>query len=214
MSGMPVIRAFVVDDHPIVRRGLKHILDEAPDVRVVEEASSGAELFEKLGRTACDLLILDISLPDRSGLEVLKEVRRLHPRLPVLVFSMYAEDLFAIRALRAGAAGYVAKDSVPEELLKAVRRAGTGGKYVSAALAEKLATEIGRGERVAHERLSDREYEVMCLLARGKRVSTIASDLALSVKTVSTYRVRVLEKLGVKTTADVTRYALKHGLVD
>ena len=205
----------VADDHAIVRRGLIQLLsDELKDVRFGEaETAAGAIVAAR--SEEWDLLILDISLPGRSGLDVLKDVKATRPRLPVLILSMYPEEQFALRALRAGAAGYVAKHAVPEELVVAVRKVLRGGRYVSAALAEKLAAEIGgSGEREPHETLSDREFQVLRLIASGLSLTAIGERLTVSVQTISTYRTRLLQKMGMTTNVELTTYARLHGLVD
>jgi DNA-binding NarL/FixJ family response regulator len=209
-----MIRVLVADDHAVVRRGVLQILGECPDVVAAGEASSGRETLQAVRKSDYDVLLLDIAMPEGGGLEVLKQLRSLKPGLRVLILSVYAEKQYALRALRAGAAGYLTKDSAPEELIAAVRLVARGGKYVTRSLAEQLADELrGEGVREPHETLSDREFQVMRLLAAGKTVGEIAADLSLSVKTVSTYRARILEKLGLKSTAEIMRYSLEHGLV-
>jgi two-component system invasion response regulator UvrY len=209
-----MIRILIADDHPVVRQGLKQMLADEPDMEVAGEAANGSELLEKVRREPWDIVLLDITMPGRGGLEVLKDVRREHGKLPVLVLSMHPEDQFGLRVLKAGASGYLTKDSAPEELVKAIRRVCGGGKYISQLLAEQLAIHLDTSEPgPPHESLSDREYQVMCLIASGKRVGNIAKDLALSVKTISTYRLRILEKMGFRTNAELTRYALERGLI-
>jgi two-component system invasion response regulator UvrY len=210
-----MIDVLIADDHTIVRKGLKQILADTPDVAVKEEAGSAQEVIKKIKAKTFDLVLLDISLPGRSGLDVLKQLKCLRPDLPVLVLSMHPEEQYAIRSIRAGASGYLTKDSAPEELLKAIRKVARGGKYITASLAEKLATEL-EGERkgLPHETLSDREYQVMCMIATGKTVKEIAEVLSLSVKTISTHRARILIKTGMKNNAQLTHYAIKHNLVD
>src|SRR5262245_44253886 len=191
-----VIKVLIVDDHAVVRQGLKQIITVVPDMMVVAEATDGLEALEKAQSEECDVLVLDISLPGRSGLDILKDVRLVRPKLPVLVLSMHAEEQFAVRLLRAGASGYLNKESAPDELVKAIYKVVEGGKYVSPALAERLAYEIeGEADKLPHETLSDREFQVMCLLAGGKTVKEIAEGLSLSAKTVSTYRTRILTKM-------------------
>lgn len=210
-----MIRVLVADDHAVVRRGVLQILDEAPDMVAAGEVSTGREVLQALRTGACDVLVLDIAMPEIGGLEVLKQLQILRPDLPVLVLSMYPEKQYAVRALKIGAAGYLTKDSAPDELLDAIRHVAQGGKYVTQSLAEQLADTVGGApDKEAHETLSDREYEVMCGLSAGKTVSQIAEELSLSVKTVSTYRSRVLHKLGLENTAQVIRYAIERGLVD
>ena len=209
-----MIRVLIADDHTVVRQGLKQILSEDPQLTVVGEAADGNEVLTALETLSVDALVLDITMPGRNGLDVLKEVKRKRPTLPVLVLSMHPEDQFAIRILRAGAAGYITKESAPEELVGALRKVCSGGKYVSPQLAEKLAVFIeDETTRPPHEKLSDREFEVLRMLALGKTVTEVAEELLLSVKTVSTYRSRVLEKMKMASNADLTRYALQNGLI-
>lgn len=209
-----MIKVLIADDHTVVRQGLKQILSDDPQLAVVGEAADGNEVLTALETLSVDALVLDITMPGRNGLDVLKEVKRKRPTLPVLVLSMHPEDQFAIRILRAGAAGYITKESAPEELVGALRKVCSGGKYVSPQLAEKLAVFIGdETTGPAHEKLSDREFEVLRMLALGKTVTEVAEELLLSVKTVSTYRSRVLEKMKMTSNADLTRYALQNGLI-
>ena len=210
-----MIRVVVVDDHAVVREGLKRIISENPGMAVTGEAGDGHEALKLIRGGACDVVLLDITMPNKNGLDVLKELRTEVPRLPVMVLSMHSEDQYAVRVLRAGAAGYLTKESAPAKLVQAIRKVVRGGKYVSPSLAEKLVSDLGTDtERPPHEILSDREYQVLCLIASGKTVSEIGAELALSVKTISTYRVRILEKLRMKNNAEITRYAIKERLVD
>jgi DNA-binding NarL/FixJ family response regulator len=210
-----MIKVIVVDDHAVVREGLKRIIAESPGMEVTGEAEDGHQAVNVVQNSACDVVLLDISMPNKGGLEVLKQLRSEKPRLPVLVLSMHSEEQYAVRVLRAGAAGYLTKESAPAKLVQAIRKVVRGGKYVSQSLAEKLVYDLGGAtDRPAHELLSDREYQVLCLLASGRTVSNIAQELALSVKTVSTYRVRLLEKLNMKNNAELTRYAMKEGLIE
>jgi len=210
-----VINVVVVDDHAVVREGIKRIVSESGGMTVSGEASDGHEAIRVIKNQPCDVVLLDITMPNKSGLDVLKELHAASPRLPVLVLSMHPEDQYAVRVLRAGAAGYVTKDSAPAKLVQAIRKVVRGGKYVSASLAEKLIYDLGTDTaRPAYEILSDREYQVLCMIASGKTVTEVAQELALSVKTISTYRVRLLEKLNMKNNAELTRYAIKEGLVD
>jgi two-component system invasion response regulator UvrY len=209
-----MIRVLIADDHTVVRHGLKQILSGDAQLQVVGEAVDGDEVLRLVDALRIDALVLDITMPGKNGLDVLKELRRKHPQLPVLVLSMHPEDQFAIRMLRAGASGYVTKESAPEELIGALRKVCKGAKYVSPQLAEKLAVFVEDDKRgPLHEQLSDREYQVMSMLALGKTVSEIADELLLSVKTVSTYRTRVLEKMKMTTNAELVRYALQNQLV-
>ena len=209
-----MIRILVADDHAIVRRGLRQIVADESDMQVVGEAQTTQEILDLARQEEWDVTVLNISMPGRGGFEALKALKQTHSKRPVLVLSMYPEDQFAVRAFRAGAAGYMTKESAPEELVQAIRKVVRGGKYVSPSLAEKLAAELGEdAERPPHEALSEREYHVLCLLASGKTVTQIAAEMSLSVKTISTYRVRLLEKMRMKTNAEVTRYAIEHRLV-
>jgi len=210
-----MINVVVVDDHAVVREGLKRIISENPGMTVSGEAGDGYEAMSVVKANPCDVVLLDITMPNRNGLDVLKQIRAESPRLPVLVLSMHAEDQYAIRVLRAGAAGYLTKESAPAKLVQAIRKVVRGGKYVSPTLAEKLVFDLDTDtDKVPHETLSDREFQVLCMIASGKTVGDIAEELALSVKTISTYRVRILEKLQMKNNAEITRYAIKQGLVD
>ncbi|MCI3951418.1 MAG: response regulator transcription factor [Burkholderiales bacterium] len=209
------VRVLIVDDHAIVREGLKRILADAPELRVAGEAASGTEAIRLVREGSWDVMLLDVSLPGANGLEVLRAVRECVPQLPVLVLTMYPEDQYAIRMLRAGAAGYLTKEGAPGQLVTAIRKVAAGGKYISPAVAEKLAWELERRKQPAtHEDLSNREFEILRLIASGKTVSQIGQDLHLSVKTVSTYRMRLLTKLNMKSNAELTHYAIKGGLVD
>ena len=209
-----MIRVLIVDDHAILRRGLRALLSDAFGRAEFGEASNAEQALEQLGRTGWDVALLDITLPGKSGLDLLKEVKAAQPKLPVLVLSVHPEDQFAVRVLKAGAEGYMTKESAPEELVQAIHKILAGGRYVSPTLAEKLALTVRKDfTRTPHETLSDREYEVMCRIASGKTVTEIAGELSLSAKTISTYRARILEKLGVKNSAEITRYAIRNGLV-
>jgi two-component system, NarL family, invasion response regulator UvrY len=210
-----MIKVVVVDDHAVVREGLKRIVSESGGMTVSGEAADGYEAMHLIKSEPCDVVLLDISMPNKSGLDVLKELHAERPRLPVLVLSMHPEDQYAVRVLRAGAAGYVTKESAPAKLVQAIRKVVRGGKYVSPALAERLVFDLGSDtQKAPHELLSDREFQVLCMIASGKTVTQIADVLMLSVKTISTYRVRILEKLKMKNNAEITRYAIKEGLVD
>jgi DNA-binding NarL/FixJ family response regulator len=210
-----MIRVLVVDDHAVVRRGVLQVLAEAPDMIVTGEADSGLAVLQMAQANDYDVIVLDIALPDASGLEILKQLRTLRPEQQVLMLSVYPEKQYAIRALRAGAAGYLTKDSAPDELTMAIRQVAQGRKYITRSLAEQLAVGLEEEtESEPHETLSDREYQVMRLLTAGKSVTDIAGELSVSVKTVSTYRARILEKLGLKTTAEIIRYGLERGLVE
>lgn len=207
-------QVLIVDDHAIVRRGLKQILQDVPDITNIGEAKDGKEVMEQVRAVAWDMVMLDLTLPDKNGIEVLKEIKREFPKTPVLVLSMLPEDQYGLSVLKAGASGYLAKESAPEELVAAIRKVLRGGKYISLNLAEHLAFDLGPGvEKPLHETLSEREFQVMCMLASGKTNSQVADQLAISVKTVSTYRARILEKMKMRTNAELTNYAIRHKLV-
>lgn len=210
-----MIRVLIVDDHPIIRRGLRDILSESSEFEVIGEAASAAEALAAVRRDTPAIVLMDITMPGRTGLEALADMKAEFPNLPVLMLSIHPEEHYAVRALKAGASGYLTKESAPEELIDAIHKAVAGGKYVTASLAERLAQEVGTpagAPGLPHERLSNREFDVLVALGRGQTVSQIADDMSLSVKTVSTYRTRILEKLNLKTTAEVIKYALEHGL--
>ena len=209
-----MMRVLIVDDHAVVRRGLRGLLSDEFEGADFGEAGDAAQALNLLRHAKWDIALLDLTLPGKSGLDLLKELKAEWPRLPVLVLSGHPEDQFAVRVLKAGAGGYMTKESAPEELAKAIRKILAGGRYVSAALAETLALGVKQDlTRTPHETLSDREYEVMSRIASGKTVTEIAGELSLSPKTISTYRARVLEKLGVKNSAEIVQYAIRNGLV-
>jgi DNA-binding NarL/FixJ family response regulator len=207
-----MIKVLIVDDHPVVRKGVKEILSDEPDIDIVE-AADGQQVLSLVSERSFNLVVLDLDLPGKHGLELLKEIKHRRPQLPVLILSIYPEEQFAVRVLKAGASGFISKDAAPEDLVKAVRKILSGGKHVSERVAEFLLTQV-KAESVTypHEKLSDREFQILCLLGVGKTVSVIASELALSVPTVSTYRARILEKMGMKTTAELMRYAIVNNL--
>ena len=210
-----MIRILIADDHPFVRRGVKQVLtDEFPGVGL-GEAATAPEVLEQAGKHRWNLIILDLTMPGRDGLDALHELKLRCPDTPVLVLSMHPEDQFAVRVLRAGAAGYLTKESIPEELVQAVRKIMADGRYIRPSVADLLATQLqqGDGNQPPHARLSDREFQVLGLIAHGKTVTHIAEELSLSVKSVSTYRARIMEKLHLNSTADLTRYALEHHLI-
>jgi DNA-binding NarL/FixJ family response regulator len=210
-----MVRVLIADDHALIRRGLQQILADAGEDAIIEEASSAEEALELVRQQDWDLLILDINMPGRSGLKALGAAKHLRPSLPVLMLGMHPEGQLAVRCLKTGASGYLAKNSAPEELTRAVRRILSGGHYVSGALRERLVQNLQDGSAAqAHEALSDGEYEVMRLMVSGRTATQITEILSLRVKTVSTYRTRLLAKLGIKTNADLVRYAVEHGLVD
>jgi DNA-binding NarL/FixJ family response regulator len=204
----------ICDDHAIVRKGVREILAETSDIRVIGEAGGWLELLALLNDNEVDLVLLDISMPDRNGLDILKQLRYEWPSVKVLMLSMYPEEQYAIRALRGGASGYLTKDSALDELVKAVSKVSGGGKYVSMAMSEKLLEDFGsQGDGLPHETLSDREFQVLSMIAAGKSMTEMANELSISVKTVSTYRSRILEKTKLKNNAEIASYALKHGIV-
>ena len=210
-----MLKILIADDHPVFRRGLKQIIAETPDMVVADEATNGWEVLSKVRTSDYDVVLLDITMPGKDGLDVLTRLKSEKPRLPVLMLSMHPEEQYAVRALKVGASGYVTKESAPDELVVAIRKVSTGGKYVSSSLAERLASVVQENaEQLPHEGLSDREYRVMCMIASGKTVSEIANELSLSVKTISTYRFRILEKMKMKNNAELTHYAINNRLVD
>ncbi|MDQ5988292.1 MAG: Response regulator UvrY [Syntrophus sp. SKADARSKE-3] len=209
-----MIRILIADDHAIFREGLKQILEDVPDVVVADDVSRGQEVLEKIEKNDYDLVLLDIAMPVMSGLETLKLLKRRKPGMRVLILSMYPEEHYAFRAIKAGAAGYITKASASEELLLAIRKVTTGGRYIGASIAENLLFDLDPEEdRLIHQRLSNREYQIFCLIASGKTVGDIAHELFLSAKTVSTHRVHILEKMRMKNNAELTNYAIKNSLV-
>ncbi len=215
MTEKATIRVFIADDHAIVREGLKQILAESRDIIVAGEAENGLDAIKLFRKSKCHVMLLDISMPDRSGIEVLKQVKKENPELAVLMLSMHREDQYAIRSLKAGAAGYLTKQSAPRELVDAIRLVAAGQKYVSAALAQELASQLGDDHEAApHESLSDREYQTLTMIASGKTVTAIAQELSLSVKTISEYRARLLIKMKLKNSAELTHYAIKNQLIE
>jgi DNA-binding NarL/FixJ family response regulator len=211
-----LIEVLIADDHPLVRKGIRQALSETDEITVTGEAGDCAEVLQKVREGRFDVLLLDISMPGRGGIDVLKQIRGLGLDVAVLILSVFPEEQYALRALKAGASGYLVKSCEPEVLIEAIRKVAGGGKYVSEGLGERLAGEFGGGVagRELHERLSDREYEVLVGIASGKSVTEIAEGMALSVKTVSTYRGRILEKMRMRNNAELTRYAVNHKLVD
>lgn len=210
-----MIRVLVADDHAVVRKGLTQILSDTEHIRVVGEAANAAEAFRLLSKTPCDVLLMDVSMPGKNGIEALKPIKEAYPQLRTLILSMYPEDQFGVRALKAGAAGYLTKDSAPEKLIEAVERIASGKRYITAELAELLAENMGpMSEIPLHQTLSDREFQTLRLIASGRRLSDIARELSLSPKTVSVYRTRLLEKMHLTNNAELTHYAIKHGLVE
>jgi len=209
-----MIKILIADDHPIVRKGLKDIIKETSDMAVTAEASSGEEVLGKALKNDLDVVVLDISMPGMSWVDILKRIKKERPELSVLVLSMFPEEQYAVQVFRAGASGYLTKQSTPDELLEAIRKVSKKRKYISASLAEKLAFDLENDTQgPPHETLSNREYEVMCLIASGNTVKEIAEKLDLSVKTISTYRSRILEKMSMRNNAELTYYAIKNHLV-
>ena len=207
-------RILIADDHSVVRAGLRQFLEEDPGIKVVGEAATGRETLDQLRAARWDLLILDINMPDRSGLDILKHVQSGYPDVKVLILSGFPERQYAVNVLKAGASGYLGKDSPPEDLLKAVRTILAGKRYVSPTLAEFLVSDLNNdSDKPLHARLSEREFQIFCKLAAGAAVSAIAAELSLSVKTVSTYRTRILEKMSFRANADLTSYALRNGII-
>ncbi|MFH1069323.1 MAG: response regulator transcription factor [Candidatus Glassbacteria bacterium] len=209
-----MIKILIADDHPIVRKGLKEILTETSDMFTVEEAENGSEVLGRVEKGNYDVIVLDISMPGISGLDVLKQLKKMKKGVPVLVLSRHPEEQYAVRVIRAGADGYLTKESAPTELASAIQKVARGGKYVSLAMADQLLAYIQEdNEKKPHERLSDREFQVMCLIAAGKTVGEIAGEMALSVNTISTYRMRVLEKMQLRNNAQIMYYAMNEGLL-
>jgi two-component system, NarL family, invasion response regulator UvrY len=211
-----LIRILIIDDHAIVRRGLMQILTDEPDI-CVSEASDAKEAMQAIGEKTFDLVVLDLDLKSKSGLEIMKDIKREKPELPVLFLSVYPEEQFAVRTLKAGASGFMSKDAAPEELVKAIRKILRGGKYINESVAERLLSDLNspaqKTDGVPHEALSDREFQILRLFGEGKTVGEIAAELSISVPTVSTHRTRILEKMCMKTTAELMRYAIENHLV-
>ncbi|SEO14515.1 two component transcriptional regulator, LuxR family [Duganella sp. CF517] len=215
MTEKAIIKVFIADDHAIVREGLKQILAETRDIVVAGEAENGLDAVKLFRKSECQVMLLDISMPDRSGIEVLKQIKKEKPELAVLMLSMHREDQYAIRSLKAGASGYLTKQSAPRELVTAIRQVAGGLKYISPALAQELANHVGEDhEAPPHDTLSDREYQTLTMIASGKTVGMIAKELSLSVKTVSEYRARLLVKMKLKNSAELTHYAIKNQLIE
>lgn len=210
-----MIRVFIADDHSLFRAGLQQILAKQSDMSVAGEAGTGAEALQGIRVSGCDVLLLDITMPGRGGLDIIRDVRQENPDVAILILSMHPEDQYAIRVLKAGASGYLTKESAAGELIAAIRKVASGGRYVSATLAEKLALSLGGNPEVpAHHALSEREFQVMHMLATGMKLTEIGGALCLSEKTISTYRARILEKLHLHTNAEIIRYALDHRLIE
>lgn len=214
-DGRNSIRVLIADDHAILRRGLRQIIEETEDLKVVGEAESSAEALQQMRSQPCEVVLLDISMPDRNGMDTLGIIKKDHPKVAVLMLSTHPENQYAVRALRGGASGYLTKQSAPAQLVNAIRQVATGKKYVTPAVAEELAKHVlNDHDRAPHELLSNREYQTMCLIAGGRTVTEIGLQLSLSAKTVSVYRARVLAKLGVTSNAAIAHYAIKNKLVE
>jgi len=210
-----MIKVAIADDHAIVRAGLRQILTDVADIKVVAEASSGDEALTMIRTDGWDVLLLDIAMPGKNVLELIKLAKQQNPNLPILILSMYPEDQYAVRMLRAGADGYLTKESAPDQLVTAIRKVAEGGKYASPLLAEKLVAELFfDSAQPPHTLLTDREFQVFCALNKGKRLTDIANEMALSIKTISTYRTRLMKKMNLASNADIIHYALKHNLLD
>jgi DNA-binding NarL/FixJ family response regulator len=210
-----MIKILIADDHAIVREGLKQIVAEETDMKVTGEAANASELFEMLANDSWEIVVLDINMPGKSGLEALKEMKTRNIKVPVLILSMFSEDQYGIRAIKAGAAGYLKKVSAPTELVSAIRKIVSGGKYISPTLAEKLAESVDvNNKKALHQNLSDREYQIMCFISLGKSAEEIAEELAISIHTVYSYRNRILEKMHLKSNVELTQYAIQHKLIE
>jgi len=211
-----MLKILIADDHTLFRKGLQHILSEYPDKVVTDEASNGQEVLDKIWHNDYDMVLLDITMPGMTGLEALKQLKNDRPKLPVLVLSMHPEEQYAVRVIRAGASGYLRKESAPDELITAIQRISAGRKYITSSLAERLADDVVEptGEKPLHDTLSDREFEVFRMIAAGKTIKQIAEALFLNARTISTYRSRILEKMQMKTNAELIHYAIKHQILD
>jgi two-component system, NarL family, invasion response regulator UvrY len=214
-KGYTMIKILIADDHTIVREGLKQIVAEVPDMEVTDTASNGQEALNKALKNDFDVIILDVSMPIKTGLDVLKELREKKPGLNILMLSIHPEEHYALRVLKAGASGYLTKESAPDELITAIRRVSQGRKYITLSLAEKLALDVEHPrERLLHEILSEREHKVMCMIGSGKSMKEISSELFLSIKTISTYRARILKKMNLKNNSELIRYVVENNIVE
>jgi two-component system invasion response regulator UvrY len=210
-----MIKILIADDHPIVRAGLKQYVSDTVDMIVADEASNGEEALQKALKKDYDVMLLDITLPERNGLDILKQLKKQKPALKVLVLTIHPEEQYAMRVLKSGASGYLTKESAPQELISAIRKVASGGRYLSPSFAEKLACDfLANQGKPLYETLSDREYQIMCMIAGGKKLNDIAKELILSVKTVSSYRSRLLHKLNIKSNMELVRYAIDNGLIE
>tara|TARA_B110000914_G_scaffold116514_1_gene101850 strand:+ start:114 stop:767 length:654 start_codon:yes stop_codon:yes gene_type:complete len=213
-STKEIIKIIIADDHPLFRRGLKHALEETPDIEVIGEASNGDSLLSMIKSDNLDMVLLDISMPGKSGLDLLKQLKSEHSKLPILILSVYPEEQYAVRFIKAGASGYLTKESAAEKLAEAIRKIAAGGKYASTAIIEKLAFDFSDSDKPLHETLSDREYQVFGMISIGKSLTEIGVDLSLSVKTISTHRTRILEKMKMKKNAELIHYAITRDLLE
>lgn len=209
-----MINVFIVDDHSLIREGFRKIIEQQPDMAVAGEAGSAKEFFNVFEPGKCDLVVLDITLPDKSGLDVLKDIKQRAPETKVLILSMYPEERYAIRTFKAGASGYISKENAAGTLIKAIRKIISGGKYVNEQFAEKLAFEFGDDKSISHKNLSDREYQILVMIGAGKSINEIAEKLMLSINTINTYRARVLDKMNLKSNAEIIRYVIQNNLVE
>ena len=209
-----IIKIIIADDHPLFRRGLKHALEETPDIEVIGEASNGDSLLSMIKSDNLDMVLLDISMPGKSGLDLLKQLKSEHTKLPILILSVYPEEQYAVRFIKAGASGYLTKESAAEKLAEAIRKIAAGGKYASTAIIEKLAFDFSDSDKPLHETLSDREYQVFGMISIGKSLTEIGVDLSLSVKTISSHRTRILEKMKMKKNAELIHYAITRNLLE
>jgi two-component system invasion response regulator UvrY len=209
-----IIKIIIADDHPLFRRGLKHALEETPDIEVIGEASNGDSLLSMIKSDNLDMVLLDISMPGKSGLDLLKQLKSEYSKLPILILSVYPEEQYAVRFIKAGASGYLTKESAAEKLAEAIRKIAAGGKYASTAIIEKLAFDFSDSDKPLHETLSDREYQVFGMISIGKSLTEIGVDLSLSVKTISTHRTRILEKMKMKKNAELIHYAITRDLLE
>jgi len=207
-----MINVFIVDDHSLIREGFRKILEKEPDISIIGEAGNAKEFFTTFDKDNCDLVVLDLNLPDKNGLDVLKEIKAINAEMPVLILSMYPEERYAIRTFKAGASGYISKDLAAEKLVKAIRKIMSGGKYVSKEFGEKLVMNLGYSGENFLESLSDRELQLLLMIGAGKSVHDIAEELSLSINTINTYRTRVLEKMNFKTNAEIIRYVIQNNL--
>ena len=207
------IKIIIADDHPLFRRGLKHAIEETNDIAVIGESCNGEDLLSLIRDSKSDIILLDIAMPGKSGLDLLKQLKNEHPKLPILILSVYPEEQYAIRFLKAGASGYLTKESAAEKLAEAIRKIAGGGKYASTAIIEKLAFDFSDSEKLPHETLSDREYQVFGMIAVGRSLTEIGVELSLSVKTISTHRTRILEKMKMKKNAELIHYAITQNLL-